>query len=133
MLNTQVVIENARLRYKPQYDCQNVDELLAVLERQPEGVPIDHLKDAYKGADRDLDGLYRSGRIYKVDNSDLGQAIIYPKDSRLDMKLDEDLKFLLRDAVIPKDPMLLESELKNAGLKVLHSVYRLQVIKTDTF
>ncbi|KAH8946540.1 hypothetical protein BDL97_12G100700 [Sphagnum fallax] len=61
--------------------------------------------------------LKASGQVWVLMNSDTQDDIIYPNDPRISVKVDDDLKQLVRGIEMPREFMDVERELQKAGMK----------------
>ncbi|POM69628.1 hypothetical protein PHPALM_14064, partial [Phytophthora palmivora] len=61
------------------YDIKNKVQLLKILDRIPEGMPIEDLIDCYVGVEDDLKELTRTGEIICLKNADKGAEVYYSR------------------------------------------------------
>ncbi|KAL3700350.1 hypothetical protein R1sor_018372 [Riccia sorocarpa] len=115
--NVKVSYENGRFAYKSKHDVKNKQELLVLIRKVPEGIPMGDLKDSYPGVVNDAQELKASGDVWLLMNSDSQEDIVYPNDPKAKIKIDEDLKQLIRSIEIPREFIDVERELTKAGLK----------------
>ncbi|RLN62472.1 hypothetical protein BBP00_00004731 [Phytophthora kernoviae] len=66
---------------RAKYDIKNRVQLLKILDRIPEGMPIEDLIDCYVGVEDDLKELTRTGEIICLKNADKGAEVYYSRGS----------------------------------------------------
>lgn len=115
--NVKVSFDGQRFAYKSKHDLKNKDELLVLVRKLPEGVPMGDLKDSYPGIQADVQDLKATGKVWVLMNSDSQEDIVYPNDPKIVIKVDEDLKQLIRGIDTPREFMDVERELQKAGMK----------------
>jgi len=115
--NVKVAFDGQRFAYKSKHDLKNKDELLVLVRKLPEGVPMGDLKDSYPGIAADVQELKASGKVWVLMNSDSQEDIVYPNDPKIVIKVDDDLKQLIRGIDTPREFMDVERELQKAGMK----------------
>ncbi|CAI5703489.1 unnamed protein product [Peronospora effusa] len=64
---------------KAKYDIKNRMQLIKILDRIPEGMPIEDLIDCYVGVEDDLKELTRTGEIICLKNADKGAEVYYSR------------------------------------------------------
>ncbi|XVF52855.1 hypothetical protein PTKIN_Ptkin05aG0052200 [Pterospermum kingtungense] len=99
--NPKVNYDGKRFSYKAKHNVKNKDELLFLIQKFVEGIPIIDLKDAYPKV---------------VD--DLQEDIAFPNDPKIDLRnVDDDLKELFRSIELPRDMLDIEKDLLKNGMK----------------
>lgn len=76
-----------------------------------------------------LQELKANGDIWLLMNSDSQEDIAYPNDPRIKIKIDEDLKQLVRSIEMPREFIDIEKELTKAGLKPATNTARREALK----
>lgn len=115
--NVKVSFDGQRFAFKAKHDLKGKAELLVLIRKVPEGLPMSDLKDSYTGVTTDIQELKASGQVWVLMNSDTQDDIIYPNDPRISVKVDDDLKQLVRGIEMPREFMDVERELQKAGMK----------------
>ncbi|KAI3843414.1 hypothetical protein MKX03_024308 [Papaver bracteatum] len=115
--NVKVKYDGKRFSYKPTHDIKNKTELLQLIRKNPEGIAISELKDAYLGVMEDLQALKASGVVWWLSNSDCREDVAYPNDPRINIKVDDELKQLFRAEELPRDMIDIERYLRGNGMK----------------
>ncbi|TDH65001.1 uncharacterized protein CCR75_009307 [Bremia lactucae] len=64
---------------KAKYDIKNRLQLLKILDRTPEGMPIEDVIDCYGSVEDDLKELTRTGEIICLKNADKGAEVYYSR------------------------------------------------------
>ncbi|RZC67381.1 hypothetical protein C5167_011065 [Papaver somniferum] len=115
--NVKVKYDGKRFSYKPKHDINNKTELLQLIRKNPEGIAINELKDAYRLVMEDLQALKASGVVWWLSNSDCREDVAYPNDPRINIKVDDELKQLFRAEELPRDMIDIERYLRGNGMK----------------
>ncbi|CAM6098070.1 unnamed protein product [Calypogeia fissa] len=127
--NVKVAFDGERFSYKSKHDVKNKAELLVLIRKVPEGIPMGDLKDSYPAVMTDVQELKANGDIWLLMNSDSQEDIAYPNDPRIKIKIDEDLKQLVRSIEMPREFIDIEKELTKAGLKPATNTARREALK----
>ncbi|BBM98746.1 transcription initiation factor TFIIE subunit beta [Marchantia polymorpha subsp. ruderalis] len=127
--NVKVSFDGQRFAYKSKHDIKCKQELLVLIRKVPEGIPMGDLKDSYPGVISDVQELKASGDIWLLMNSDSQEDIAYPNDPRIKIKVDEDLKQLIRSIEMPREFIDVERELTKAGMKPATNTARREALK----
>ncbi|TMW63222.1 hypothetical protein Poli38472_002163 [Pythium oligandrum] len=77
--NPKVRVDGEMYAYQAKYDIKNRMQLLKILERMPEGMPIEDFIDCYVGVENDLNELSRTGEIICLKNAENGAEVFYPR------------------------------------------------------
>ncbi|EGZ23905.1 hypothetical protein PHYSODRAFT_325079 [Phytophthora sojae] len=77
--NPKVRVQGDQYAYQAKYDIKNRMQLLKILDRIPEGMPIEDLIDCYVGVEDDLKELTRTGEIICLKNADKGAEVYYSR------------------------------------------------------
>ncbi|SPQ96635.1 TFA2 Winged helix domain-containing protein [Plasmodiophora brassicae] len=115
--HARVAHRDDALSYNPVHPgVNNVDDLRALLARHRQGLSVQSLADAYVGVEADVQTLKESELIYAIANTESKETMLYPRDARLEVQVDDDIKRLWDDVNMPGDDVELERELHAAGL-----------------
>ncbi|EEY67747.1 uncharacterized protein PITG_17978 [Phytophthora infestans T30-4] len=79
--NPKVRLQGDQYAYQAKYDIKNRMQLLKILDRIPEGMPIEDLIDCYVNVEDDLKELTRTGEIICLKNADKGAEVYYSRGS----------------------------------------------------
>mmetsp|Transcript_16306 Transcript_16306/g.55520 ORF Transcript_16306/g.55520 Transcript_16306/m.55520 type:complete len:281 (+) Transcript_16306:178-1020(+) len=104
--------------YKAKYNVKGRDGLLALVGKTPEGLPWADIKDLYNGIGEDLHALHAEGRLYLIRNIDTGKEVVYPRERRFEVNVDEDIVDLWNGVEVPTDENELKQMLADLGLPV---------------
>ncbi|KAM1024863.1 hypothetical protein FF1_038034 [Malus domestica] len=116
--NLKVSYDGKSFSYKSKHRIMDKKQLLSLVRKFSEGIPVIDLKDAYPNVMDDLQALKASGDIWLLSNFDSQEDIAYPNDPRLPAsKVDDDLKVLFRGIELPRDMIDIEKELQKNGMK----------------
>ncbi|KAL5727573.1 hypothetical protein ACHQM5_000755 [Ranunculus cassubicifolius] len=115
--NLKVRYEGGYFSYKSKHDLKDMDELLVLIRKFPEGIAVIDLKDAYPTIMEDLQSLKALGKIWLLSNFDSQEDIAYPNDPRVPLKVDDDLKQFFRGIELPRDMIDIEKDLQKNGMK----------------
>ncbi|KAH7476926.1 hypothetical protein PRIC1_000937 [Phytophthora ramorum] len=77
--NPKVRVQGNQYAYQAKYDIKNRMQLLKILDRIPEGMPLEDLIDCYVGVEDDLKDLTRTGEIICLKNADKGAEVYYSR------------------------------------------------------
>ncbi|CAH0479378.1 unnamed protein product [Peronospora belbahrii] len=77
--NPKVRAQGDQYAYRAKYDIKNRTQLIKILDRIPEGMPIEDLIDCYVGVEDDLKELTRTGEIICLKNADKGAEVYYSR------------------------------------------------------
>jgi transcription initiation factor TFIIE subunit beta len=117
--NAKIHYEDGWFSYKPMYDAKNIHDLLDLFNKNPNGIDIADLKDAYKTVEQDIKKLLEQRDIVAIRNEDTKSDILYPNlDPRYRITISDEFKKLWREIRIPDD-IDLEREMKEAGLTLV--------------
>lgn len=114
--NSKISYDDGWFSYKPTYDIKNRDELSELISRAPNGIDSQELKDSYKTVHDDVKTLVEARKIIQIKNTDSNSDVLFPRDVRYDMELDNEFVDGWRGISIP-DEVELEKRLLKAGLK----------------
>lgn len=115
--NHKVSYDGRRFSYKSKYDLTGKDNLLALIRKFPEGLPVVDVKDAYPSVMDDLQALKAAGKAWLLSNMDSQEDIAYPNDPKAVIKVEDDLKLLFRSVELPRDMVDIEKDLQKNGVK----------------
>ncbi|CAN6299527.1 unnamed protein product [Urochloa humidicola] len=115
--NPKVHYDGRRFSYKSKHDLKGKDQLLVLIRKFAEGLPVVEVKDAYPTVLEDLQALKAAGEVWLLSNMDSQEDIVYPNDPKAKIKVDDDLKLLFREIGLPRDMVDVEKELQKSGIK----------------
>ncbi|XP_072974471.1 uncharacterized protein [Typha angustifolia] len=115
--NPKVHYDGRRFSYKSKHDLKGKDQLLSLVRKFPEGLPVVDVKDAYPSVLEDLQALKAAGQVWLLSNMDSQEDIVYPNDPKVMIKVDDDLKHLFRGIELPRDMVDIEKDLQKNGMK----------------
>ena len=98
------------------HDLKSKQDLLFLIRKVPEGVPTEDLEHAYSGILTDFQDRKASGQVWLLMNNESQEDIAYHNDSKVRMKVDDDVKVLFRSIEKPTE-FVVERELQKAGMK----------------
>eukprot|EP01105_Mastigella_eilhardi_P006176 TRINITY_DN17786_c0_g1_i1.p1 TRINITY_DN17786_c0_g1~~TRINITY_DN17786_c0_g1_i1.p1 ORF type:complete len:316 (-),score=103.03 TRINITY_DN17786_c0_g1_i1:96-971(-) len=101
--------------YKPTYDIHNRDDLERLLERTPDGISEEDLKDSYKGAADDIKATVEAGTVIGIENTETKSTILFPNDTSFIIRVTPDVQRLWNSIVVP-DEVELERTLEELGI-----------------
>ncbi|XP_020080917.1 general transcription factor IIE subunit 2-like isoform X2 [Ananas comosus] len=115
--NPKVNYDGKRFSFKAKHDLKGKDDLLHLIRKFPEGLPVVDVKDAYPSVMEDLQILKTQGQVWLLSNMDSQEDIVYPNDPKVALKVDDELKLLFRSIELPRDMVDIEKELQKNGMK----------------
>ncbi|VVB12299.1 unnamed protein product [Arabis nemorensis] len=113
--NPKAHFDGTRFSYKATHDVKDKSQLLSLVNKYPDGIIVNDLKDAYLNVLEDLQALKSSEDIWLL-SSNSKEYIAYPNDFKNEIKVDEEFKALFRDIDIPSNMLNVEKELLKIGL-----------------
>ncbi|KAK3250074.1 hypothetical protein CYMTET_40529 [Cymbomonas tetramitiformis] len=129
--NEKVQCQGEHFVYKAVHELGGSHELLHLLDKTPEGIPLAELKDAYKTILDDIKELQAKGRIWKLQNSDTLEEVVYPSDPRYSVSVDEDVAQKWHETKIDLEPDAFTRELHKAGIKPCLRMAAPQFVKPE--
>ncbi|KAF3323430.1 transcription initiation factor IIE subunit beta [Carex littledalei] len=115
--NLKVSFDGKRFSYKSKHDLKGKDDLLRLIRRNVEGLPVVDVKDSYTSVMDDLLALKAENLVWLLSNMDSQEDIVYPNDPKALLKTDDDLKQVYKSTDLPRDFVDLEKELLKMGMK----------------
>ncbi|KAK1385426.1 hypothetical protein POM88_023161 [Heracleum sosnowskyi] len=109
-------LKKSSLLKAPKHDLKDKTQLLKLIQNFPEGIAVADLQDAYLSVDHDLKALKATGKIWLLSNFDSAEDIAYPYDD-MGIKVDDDMKKLLRGIELSRDMIDIEKYLQKNGMK----------------
>lgn len=92
------------------------DDLDKYIQRFTHGIPAEELADAYPSALADLDDLLLTGSsVYELKYLEKNRRIVFPVLKEFAMQVDQELKDLWQNVIMPKSIVDLEEKLHAAG------------------
>ncbi len=101
-------------RWSSAFYLRSFNDLLALIFRTPDGIVEKKLLDSYKGVAEDIKKLKARGVVYEIKSG--SRIVLYPRDMRLEIKVDGDVKEKYKSVRLP-DAIDIERELVKQGLK----------------
>ncbi|KMZ59379.1 putative Transcription initiation factor IIE subunit beta [Zostera marina] len=115
--NHKVKYDGNRFSYKSKHDLKDKTQLLGLIRKFPEGLPVIDVKDAYPSVMEDLQAIKAEGHVWLLSNMDSQEDIVYPNDTKSVVKVDDEMKQLFRRIEVPRDMIDIEKELQRNGMK----------------
>lgn len=115
--NHKVSYDGKRFSYKSKHDLKGKDNLLSLIRKHPEGLPVVDVKDSYTNVLEDLQALKSAGQVWLLSNMDSQEDIVYPNDPKVGIKVDDDLKQLFRSIELPRDMIDIEKDLQRCNMR----------------
>ena len=118
LVNNQfIVYVDGKFSYKSMFSMRNGDEFLEQLNKTPDGIEWDNLKDIYSGIEQDLETLIQNKKAFRILNAETKTEVIYPNDTRFSMNVAWEFRELWDQVKIP-DVVDLQKRMQQAGLTV---------------
>ncbi|KAL9238698.1 hypothetical protein vseg_013087 [Gypsophila vaccaria] len=115
--NPKVYYDGRCFSYKAKHEVKNKEQLLVLIRKFPEGMPVIDLKDAYPNVMEDLQTLKNERKVWLLSNFDSQEDIVYPNDPRVPIRVDDDIKQFFRSIELPRDMIDIEKDLQKNGMK----------------
>lgn len=116
--NPKINFDGGWFSYKPPYSVKNIHELQDLINRTPDGIEVNELKDCYKTVDEDVKKLLEQREVIVVQNADTKTDNVYPSDPRYRIAVADEFKKAWLSISLP-DEVDLEREMKAAGVKLV--------------
>lgn len=116
--NPKISYEDGWFSYKPPYSVKNIHELQDLINKTPEGIEVNELKDCYKTVEDDVKKLLEQRDVLVVQNADTKSDNVYPNDPRYRIAVADEFKKVWLSITLP-DEVDLEREMKAAGVKLV--------------
>ncbi|XP_004294670.1 PREDICTED: uncharacterized protein LOC101299939 [Fragaria vesca subsp. vesca] len=115
--NPKVHYDGKCFSYKSKHAVKDRSQLLAIVQKFPEGIPVIDLKDAYPSVMEDLQALKAAGDIWLLSSFSAQEDIAYPNDPKLPrIEVDDDLKTCFRKIELPSNMVDIEKYLQKNGM-----------------
>ncbi|KAI3759886.1 hypothetical protein L1987_50270 [Smallanthus sonchifolius] len=103
--NPKVKYDGKHFSFKSEHDVRDQTQLVQLIWRFADGIPVADLENEYPTVMEDLQALKAMGHIWLLRNNDLQEDIAYPRyDHRVPpIRVDDDLKKLFRSIELPSD------------------------------
>jgi TFA2 Winged helix domain 2 len=108
--------EDGKYAYRAQFAVTCLEEVEALLRSRPEGTSLKALAESYPGAAADAEELVQSGRVWGIDNKEMGDRTFFPRDASYEVQVDDQLRRIWARMEVPSAPHLLAAELRRAGI-----------------
>ncbi|PRQ33734.1 putative transcription factor TFIIE beta subunit, DNA-binding domain-containing protein [Rosa chinensis] len=116
--NPKVHYDGKCFSYKSKHAVKDRSQVLSLVQKFPEGIPVIDLKDAYPSAMEDLQALKAAGDIWLLSSFNAQEDIAYPNDPKLPrIKVDDALKKCFRKIELPSNMVDIEKYLEKNGMK----------------
>eukprot|EP01116_Phalansterium_solitarium_P023945 TRINITY_DN8623_c0_g1_i2.p1 TRINITY_DN8623_c0_g1~~TRINITY_DN8623_c0_g1_i2.p1 ORF type:complete len:200 (-),score=29.63 TRINITY_DN8623_c0_g1_i2:597-1196(-) len=93
-VNPSVVHKDGLFYLKTQYRVRDRDALLKLVSETYEGIEADALREAYKGAQADLEALVDQRKLLSIVNVDTKRPVVYPLYAPYPVPISHDVKQL---------------------------------------
>ncbi|XP_078153028.1 uncharacterized protein LOC144548199 [Carex rostrata] len=115
--NPKVFFDGKRFSYKSKHDLKGKDDLLRLIRRNVEGLPVIDVKDSYTSVMDDLMALKVENLVWLVTSIDSEEDIVYPNEPKFVVRIDNDIKQTFFATDLPRDFIDVEKELLKMGMK----------------
>eukprot|EP00741_Cyanophora_paradoxa_P013180 tig00000178_g12733.t1 len=121
--NIKIKYEDGRFSYKSRHTVLNKDDIVRLLARNPDGIPIEELEDAYPNVEKDIDELLQIREIFGILNAETKKKTLYFSnylEYKNVMEIDIDIRSLWNDVKYKMPPAIdLDKEMKLAKLSLM--------------
>ena len=119
LLHNEKVLYDERTRrfsYRAKHALEDRREMLALIQRRPDGVLLDDVVDAYPTAIDDAEQLIADGLILALHNAETRERVVYPVDEAYEHAETEDaVAGLFHDVAIPAEDPAWDAALRAVG------------------
>ena len=120
LLNNDKVMYNEttrRFSYRARHALEDRREMLALIQKHPDGIPMDDVTDAYQTADVDAKELIAGGMVMSLVNTETRDRILYPIDDAYEVVVDEDIASMFHGVEVPEHDVDFDAALRKIGLE----------------
>jgi len=114
--NPKASVSDGRYTYVAAFSVSNLAETRRLLHSRPEGTGWKALCEAYPAAAADVESLAAEGVVWCIDNKELADKSVFPRDPGYDLPVDEQLRRIWDRMEVPTDPAALQAELRRCGI-----------------
>lgn len=75
-----------RFSYKAKHVIDGKREMLALIQKHPDGILVDDVTDAYQTADADVEDLIAGEMVISLVNTETRERILYPVDDAYEVR-----------------------------------------------
>ena len=108
---------NRRFSYKAKHALRDRREMLALIQKFPDGILEEDVVDAYQGAANDCAALLEAGDACALTNAESRERVLYPVDESYEVAVDEDVASAFHDVVIPQHDPDWDQALRRLGIE----------------
>lgn len=106
-----------RFSYKAKHVLEDKREMLALIQRHPDGILMDDVTDAYQTADADAEDLIAGKMVIFLVNTETRERVLYPVDDAYEMTVDEDIASMFHAVEVPEHDAEFDAALQKIGME----------------
>lgn len=114
--NPKASVTDGRYTYVAAFSVSNLAETRRLIQSRPEGTGWKALCEAYPAAAADVESLAAEGVVWCIDNKEMADKSLFPRDPGYDLAVDEQLRRIWDRMEVPSDPAALQAELRRCGI-----------------
>ena len=117
--NDKVLFDETKRRfsYKAKHSLRDRREMLALIQKNPDGVLEEDVVDAYQGAVEDAAALIENGDVIFLVNAESRERVLYPVDDTYEVHVDEDVSSAFHGVTIPAHDPDWDQALRQIGVE----------------
>ena len=117
--NDKVLFDETKRRfsYKAKHSLRDRREMLALIQKYPDGVLEEDVVDAYQGAVEDAAALVENGDVIFLVNAESRERVLYPVDDAYEVHVDEDVSSAFHGVTIPAHDPDWDQALRQIGVE----------------
>lgn len=107
--------KDGRWRWASKYQLTNLNHLISLIARSPDGVCEKDLYDSYKGVKDDIKKLKAKRAVHEIKNG--SRVLLFPRNAQLSVPISDELKQKYRSIILPEDDIEVHRYLVARNLK----------------
>ena len=118
LLNNDKVLYNTETRrfsYKAKHVLEGKREMLALIQKHPDGILMDDVVDAYQTANVDAEDLLAGNAVISLVNSETRERVLYPVDDAYEVEVDDNMAAMFHAVEIPTHDADFDAAIRKVG------------------
>ena len=118
LLHNDKVLYNEQTRrfsYRAKHIIADRREMLALVQKHPDGILLDDVADAYAAAGDDAQALVDAGAAISLVNAESREKVLYPVDDAYEVEVEEDVAGMFHAVEIPAHDPDFDAAVRDVG------------------
>jgi transcription initiation factor TFIIE subunit beta len=107
--------QTRRFSYRAKHVLADRREMLALVQKHPDGILLDDVADAYAAAAEDAEALVAAGAAVSLVNAESREKVLYPVDDAYEVEVEEEIAGMFHAVAIPSHDPDFDAALRNVG------------------